>query len=316
MSIRLQSLILAVIIIGSIAITYAYDKATAEVENTPAQEETTVVSTESGSVSSRPKPQETKKLPVRKWEVIDPSVDAEAVMIQSLDTNFPFFNYQTYKQWPMASVSKLITAIVVAEDFGMNKRIPITEEALTTEGIAGELKSGEVYVSEDLLKILLLVSSNDAATAFEEYAGGREAFIALATKKIAAIGMTQTVMKDASGLSPENVSTASDLIKLARYLTDKHPQIVSWTRLEQYLVQPVNDSVSRTVYNIDSFVREARFLGGKTGTSPEARENLLAFFTFGNERLAFIILGSHDRYNQTNNLLRWIREAYIFNSND
>ncbi len=311
MSIRAQSIILALLVFGAIGITYAYERTSSVPEQKA--DIATVVSTETGASVSNAAEQDRRALPKRKWEVLDPSVDASAVMIVSLDSQFPFFNYQTYKQWPIASISKLITAIVVAEDMGYSKRIPITATAIATEGLAGDFTSGEVYKADDLVKIMLLTSSNDAATAFEEAAGGREQFVALLKKKLEAIGMTQTVMADACGLSGQNQSTANDLIKLSKYLMAHHPEIIEWTRLQSYEVQPINDSKSRTVYNIDAFVTETRFMGGKTGTSPEARENLLAFFSFGGERLAFIILGSHDRKGETEKLLNWVRTAYIFN---
>lgn len=311
MSIRTQSLILALLIVGAVGITYAYERSS----NLPEQKADiiTIVSSETGASVANAIAEDRRIFPKRKWEVLDPSVDAEAVMIQSLDSQFPFFNYQTYKQWPIASISKLLTAIVVAEDLGYSKRIPITATAIATEGLAGDFTSGEVYKADDLVKIMLLTSSNDAATAFEESVGGREQFVALLKKKLEQIGMTQTTMADACGLSGQNQSTANDLIKLSKYLMARHPEIIEWTRLQNYLVQPVNDARSRTVYNIDAFVTETRFMGGKTGTSPEARENLLAFFSFGGERLAFIILGSQNRKDETEKLLNWVRTAYVFN---
>lgn len=312
MSLRVQSFILALLLISAIGITYAYDRTS----SAPQQKAdiATIISSESGVAAPSNTPaQNLKQFPRRKWEVLDPAVDAEAVMIQSLDSQFPFFNLQTYKQWPIASISKLITATVVAEDIGYSKRIPVTATAIATEGLAGDFTSGEVYKADDLVKIMLLTSSNDAATAFEESVGGRTQFVELLKKKLETIGMTQTTMADASGLSGENRSTANDLVKLSKYLMAHHPELIEWTRLQSYMVQPVNDTKSRTVYNIDAFVTETRFMGGKTGTSPEARENLLAFFSFGGERLAFIILGSHDRKGETEKLLNWVRTAYIFN---
>ncbi|MFA6407763.1 MAG: serine hydrolase [Candidatus Paceibacterota bacterium] len=266
-----------------------------------------------GAVSAVNQKRDEKNVPKRKWDILDPKVYAEAVSIQSLDSNFPFFNYQTYKVWPIASLTKLLTAVVVAEEIGMKKKISISQSAIDTEGTAGDFKSGEVYSAEDLIKIMLLTSSNDAATAFEEYGGGREQFIHLMNNKAEKLGMTQTIMHDASGLSDLNQSSASDLIRLARYLVERHPDIISWTRLQNFLVQPVNSPEVHTISNINPLVVEKDYLGGKTGTSPEARENLLAFFSFGNERVAFIILGSNNRREESKSLLNWIASAYIFN---
>src|SRR3989344_4539709 len=148
-----------------------------------------------------------EKPPMRIWDVLDPSVSAEAVLIQSLDDGFPFLSHNTYKSWPIASLTKILAAVVVLENFQINERIPISEVAVSTEGEAGSLRSGEAYSVRDLAQIMLLTSSNDAAAAFEEYAGGKEQFAELLNAKAVAIGMASTVVYDGSGLSDGNVSS-------------------------------------------------------------------------------------------------------------
>jgi len=252
-----------------------------------------------------------KKNPSRKWDVLDPEIKSQAVLIQSLEDSFPFFNYNTYKKWPMASLTKLLTAVVILEDIGANKKISIDSKILETEGTAGNLKSGEVYAARDLLKIMLLTSSNDAAAAFESFVG-KDEFIRKLNKKAESLGMHQTIVYDASGLSDLNESSATDILRLIRYILERQPEIFNWTRLENVLVQPINDIRNQTLYNINPLVKRDDFLGGKTGTSDEAGENLVAIFSFNNERLVMIILGSRDRVGEAENLLNWTKEAYIF----
>lgn len=253
---------------------------------------------------------EQKKYPTRDWNISDLVIDGEGAMVYSLDSNFSYLNYQTYKKWPIASITKLLTTVVLIEDIGIQKKIPISKVALQTEGLSGEFKSGEVYSGQDLITILLLASSNDAATAIEEVAGGRVAFVSLLNKKAIEIGMNDTFLEDASGISPKNVSTPNDLIKLARYIAEKHPEILSLTRLQSFFAQATNSSESRIIYNVNPFIKDFSFLGGKTGTSPEARENILGFFTFRGERVVCIILGSYDRVNTKEKLFDWIQSAY------
>ncbi|MDO8752052.1 MAG: hypothetical protein Q7J22_00650, partial [Candidatus Wolfebacteria bacterium] len=200
--------------------------------------------------------------------------------------------------------------LVVLEDVGANKKIMITERAVATEGLAGNLQTGEIYSAQDLLKIMLLSSSNDAAVAFEDFAGGTDEFIRLMNRKARELGMTGSLFYDASGLSSLNSSTASDLLRLLRYIAESHPQIFQWTRIPSFLVQPVNDVESRLVSNINPLVAKPEFLGGKTGTSPRAGENLIALFSLGDERIVMILLGSRDRVGDAERLLKWIGEAY------
>ena len=253
---------------------------------------------------------EIQKAPTRNWNVLDPRIKAEAVLIQSLDEQFPFFHYNTYKNWPLASLTKLLTAVVVFEDIGINKKILITERAQKTEGEAGGLKSGEIYTARDLLKIMLLTSSNDAAAAFEDYTGSPEEFLKILSLKAEKIGMSQTFLYDGSGLSDLNRGTANDLLRLIKYILGHEPEIINWTRLNEFLVQPINDVNYRTVYNINPLVKNQNFLGGKTGTSEEAGENLISIFSLENYRVVMILLGSPDRVKESEFLLNWVKEAY------
>ncbi|MDI6820826.1 MAG: serine hydrolase [Patescibacteria group bacterium] len=253
-----------------------------------------------------------KKMPLRRWDVLDSEVTSEAVLIQSLENDFPFFKYNTSKTWPIASLTKLITAIVVLEDIGKNKKISISENVVATEGKAGDLKIGEVYRAEDLLKIMLLTSSNDAAAAFEEYLGGKDAAARILNNKITKLGMNETIVHDTSGLSDLNESTVNDLLILAKYIIKNKPEILNWTRLPNLIIEPLNDPKSRTIYNINSFVADSNFLGGKTGTSQETRENFLAVFSLDKSRVIVILLGSQDRTKETKKLLDWVKEAYFF----
>lgn len=255
---------------------------------------------------------EIKKLPSRNWNVLDPNASAQSVLIQSLDDHFPFFHFNTYKTWPTASLAKLLTAVVVLEDIGENKKIAMTERAISTEGLAGELAKDEEYGAQDLLKIMLLASSNDAATAFEDYTGGQTEFTRLLNQKAKKIGMNQTTLYDASGLSELNQSVASDLLKLTQYILKEHPDIFNWTRLPQIIVQPTNDYRSHIVKNINNFRTWPGFFGGKTGTSEEAKENAIVLFSRNDVRIAAIILGSPNRAKELEMLLRWIDEAYVF----
>lgn len=316
MTTRMQALLLVVIILVSVAITRARisSPAFSAADNTSASDSSRPSTAQDTTFDLRASVGASltadAQFPRRKWDVLDPQVDAEALLVQSLDTDFPFFRLNTYTEWPLASLTKLLTAVTVLEDMGNRKKIPISQAAVETEGFAGALKSGEVYSAEDLLKILLMVSSNDAAVAFEEYGGGKEKFVSLLAGKAKAVGMNRVVLEDASGLSDANVGTANDLLKLARYIVEHHPDIFSWTRLPVVVVQPLNSTTIKTIENIDPLVVEKNFLGGKTGTSPFARENLVALFSFHNQRIAMIILGSHDRMRVAHEILKWVEEAY------
>ncbi len=268
----------------------------------------TTVATSTQTISA---PSEERKTPVRNWEVPDPVTNARAIIVQSLDDNFPFFRYNSDAAWPMASLTKLMTAVIIMERGGLNQKTTVSGSAVKTEGTAGDLRAEEMYTIEDLLKIMLMSSSNDAAVAIEEHIG-KDVLLDSVNKKEKEIGMTETVINDASGLDDTNTTTARDMLMLLKYILAKDPDILRWTRLTSLLVQPVNSERSHAVPNIDFLATRPDFLGGKTGTSPLARENLTAILSFRNRRIAVIILGSKDRVKETNDLLEWIEKAYTF----
>lgn len=316
MNIRWQSLILILIILISVALTKTdFGKANIFPSERDKETKSSVDTNSSLANEGGIRPGTVKndyKLPVRMWSVLDSEIKAQVVLIQSLDSGFPFLHYNTYKQWPIASISKLMTAVVVLENIGENKKIPISKNAIFTEGIAGELKSGEVYSSRDLIKIMLLASSNDAAVAFGEYVGGSDELVRLLNKKARELGMNDTIFYDESGLSDLNVSTAHDLLILMKYIIEKHPEIFSWTRTNSFLVEPMNDPKTRTVTNIIPFLDNRNFLGGKTGTIESSHENFLGIFLLKNYRVAVIVLGSPNRVEEVPVLLKWVEEAYTF----
>jgi D-alanyl-D-alanine carboxypeptidase (penicillin-binding protein 5/6) len=213
--------------------------------------------------------------------------------------------------WPLASLTKLISSVVVFENIGINKKIPIDQNAIDTEGEAGDMRTGEIYTARDLLKIMLLRSSNDAAVAFEEYLGKSE-FIRLMNEKANGVGMKLSKFYDSSGLDDNNTGTASDMLLLSKYILEKYPEIFNMTRISRVLVQPINDITTHEVINIDPLVSEDGFLGGKTGTSDKARQNLVAVLSMNGKKIILILLGSTDRLTEARSLMNWIRTAYQF----
>ncbi|MEK7626794.1 MAG: serine hydrolase [Patescibacteria group bacterium] len=251
------------------------------------------------------------KVPERNWKVLDPDLSAEAAIVQSLDDNFPFFKSGSFKMWPLASLTKLLTAAVVMEKIDLDEKIIISQDVALTEGEAGDLRPGETYAARDLLKIMLIASSNRAAAAFE-YHVGHDEFVKMMTTKAREIGLTQTTVYDASGLNDLNQGTASDMLALLNYILEKEPDILNYTRLPSLLVQPANSDRSHTVPNIDPLSDRPDFLGGKTGTSPLARQNLVAILSMNGRRVAVVLLGSKDRFKETDELFNWIARAYEF----
>ena len=210
---------------------------------------------------------------------------AQSALVRDLSAQKPVWTLNPEQMWPTASLAKLVTAVVAKEKIDLGQRIKVSAEAVATEGEAGALKTDGVYSLEDLLKALLIVSSNDAATALMEFYGETK-FIQAMNLKAQAIGMRNTRFFDPSGLSALNQSNVLDLEKLIGYIVEYHPDILAITK-------------EKSDGSTHPFAGKKNFLGGKTGFIDEASENLVSLFNNGGRTLLTIVLGSEDRAKDT-----------------
>ena len=242
-------------------------------------------------------------------------IGAREGLVRYLHSSATAFERKTNGRWPIASITKLMTALVAADLGMLDKPITLTDAMIATEGDAGKFVSGEVMTGNDVLKGMLLTSSNDAAEAFAQ-TYGRDAFIRRMNAKAQELRMFDTHYVDPSGLSPMNQSTPEDLYRLADYLYTNHRDILDISRLKTATLVDLHTHRKRTVTTINTFAGKtlsaasgrALFIGGKTGyiTEAEGNGNLLSIFTVHNQPFITIVLGSPDRFGETTSLLSCI----------
>ena len=213
------------------------------------------------------------------------------------------------KRWPLASLTKLMTAAVVSENIPLGTPITISQTAEAMEGEGGGLKSGEAYSAEDLLKALFLVSSNDAAKALAEFYG-EEKFINAMNGKAQELGLTNTFFKETTGLSTINQSTPNDLKTLARFIYTKHPKLFTYSQNVAMPITELTTHTTRIQRNINLFANRSDFLGGKTGFIEESGENLISLFSRSGQPILIIVMDANDRFKETEVLLRAFDAAY------
>jgi D-alanyl-D-alanine carboxypeptidase len=240
-----------------------------------------------------------------------PALSSTSYLVADLETGQVFLEKNSHQSRPIASISKLMTALVASETIGYNDLIPISEKAIDTEGDSGDLHVGEKMYLNLLFYPLLLDSSNDAAAAIAEYGGGKD-FIDKMNLKADELGMKDTHFNDPSGLSPYNRSSASDLALLARYMNaSKRFLFDITTQMERKELR--SDGSVRSFHNIHPFVTDSRFRGGKPGFTPEAGQTLLSLFSLpmeGRNHLAIIVvLDSNDETADSHALLNWLVAA-------
>ncbi len=233
--------------------------------------------------------------------------DAAAAAAYSLRDNSEILSWNDQRRWPIASLTKLMTAIVVSESMATDTPITITsadEAPLVAANAAPIFKVGDTVTIKDLMASMFVVSSDDAAEALADNYG-RERFLQAMNDTAISLGMDDTRFVSPSGLSAGNLSTASDLYKLVEFIWSRYPGFFKITREAQTTIsvsEPSGSRVTMVLNNIDRFAGRADFLGGKTGTLPISKQNLIAIFNANGPKV-IIVLGATDRYTEAKDIL-------------
>jgi len=234
-----------------------------------------------------------------------PNTSGQAYVVADVDTGEVIIEKNADKIFPIASISKIITALVAKERMNQHESVTVSRSSIDMYGTYGGLRSGEKILITDLYYPLLMESSNDAAEVFAEgYRDGYDRFIKLMNDKAKELGMTSTSFFEPSGLSEKNVSTASDLQKLAEHVTKEHPEIWDISRVRQYSI------LKHSWSNGSVLARRADFIGGKNGFTYEANRTTVVVLNIkmqgGPRRIAITLLASGSRENDIDALQRFV----------
>lgn len=145
-----------------------------------------------------------------------PTVDAAAYILVDPATGETLAQRAPDRKLPMASTTKIMTALVALDRAELDDRVTVPPAAEAIGGSTGFLRAGETLTVRDLLTALLVPSGNDAAIALAQGVGGsQEAFVALMNERAAAIGLTGTRYANPHGLDePGHHSTVRDMVRL------------------------------------------------------------------------------------------------------
>lgn len=239
-----------------------------------------------------------------------PRVSAKAFLVADLRTGDVYAEKNAEIQYPIASVSKLLTALVANETIHFDRTLTVNgDDRAQTDGTPGSIVKGDTFTVGELLYPLLMESNNSAAYTLARY-NGQENFVGWMNDKAKAIGMEKTHMKDPSGISPENISTANDLFKLMRYIEDSQSFILNLSREPEKKLKAENGRTYNFA-NFNHFAGNKDFLGGKVGYTDEARQTMTAVFEVpvrgATSTIAIVILGSEERKNDVEKLLNWFK---------
>ncbi|ERJ13085.1 D-alanyl-D-alanine carboxypeptidase family protein [Haloplasma contractile] len=234
-----------------------------------------------------------------------------AVLING-NTGEILYEKNAYSPHLIASITKIMTAIVAIEAADLDSEVVISEEAAQQVGSACPLTAGDVLTLRDLLYCLMLRSGNDAAWAIGEFvAGNVDDFVKLMNQKAAAIGMEQTEFGNPSGLDEvtENYSTAYDMAILMQYAMNNKDfrELVNATTYEttSTLGIPYNwINKHRLVRNVEWVV------GGKTGFTQRARRTLVTVAEKDGVQLIAVTLNAPNDWEDHMNMFEYGFEQY------
>lgn len=235
-----------------------------------------------------------------------PRLSAESALVADLESGYVFYEREADAKRPIASLSKLMTALVSLEAVNQYQKITITKEDTDTYGDAGGLFVGQKLTTGELLWPLLLSSSNDAAVALARTMGMRQ-FVSIMNEKTKSLGLEDTSFVEPSGLSSDNQSTTIDLFRLVQHLWANKRSILDMTRTRTH----------KGWRNIHPFAAKGTFIGGKTGYTDEAQKTSISVFSlpfgeFTERKVAAIILGSDDIRTDTERLRLWAKDNFVY----
>lgn len=235
-----------------------------------------------------------------------PDIKAKSVLVYDLINNHTLYESNIKDKLPMASLTKIMTAIITLDNPLMPEEYLVRQEDLVGEDSMG-LVAGEVLTKNELLYGLLLNSGNDAAEVLaHNYPDGKAAFIQAMQDKAKVIGLSDTRFSNPSGLQGDGLqyTTASDLLIMTRYALDNFPLFRKIVSTYQYNI-PSNNF--HQAYNL---VNETNLLstypgvkGVKTGYTPEAGMCLTTYYESNGVQLLAILLNSPDRRSEMKELL-------------
>ena len=203
---------------------------------------------------------------IKKAADIDPSltITAKSAILMERSTGTVLFEHDADKQMPPASITKVMTLLLVFEamdagKFTMETEIVASEHACSMGGSQIWLEPGEAFTVNELLKAAAISSANDACVALgEAVSGSEETFVELMNERAAELGMKNTVFKNCTGLDAEgHLSTARDIAIMSAELL-RHPEIKNYSTVWM-------DSLRGGKTELTNTTRLVRFYKGCTG---------------------------------------------------
>lgn len=240
---------------------------------------------------------------------------SSVALVVDQDTDEVLFSKNSQAVLPIASITKLMTAVVVTDAaLPLDEVLTVTQDDVDTEkGSRSRLIVGTQLTREEMLHLALMSSENRAAHALgRNYPGGLSAFVSAMNAKAQLLGMTDTRYVEPTGLSSQNQSSAHDLATLVK-LAHTHPLIRELSTSPEYQVDVGHRQLQ--FHNTNGLVSNPRWEIGlqKTGYISEAGRCLVMQASMAGRKLIMVFLDSSGRYTRladAERVRKWINTKF------
>ena len=233
------------------------------------------------------------------------NLEAEAVFVWDVTEQKALYTKNADERLPLASITKLMTALVAHEVLGTDKPVTVTLEAISQEGDSG-FHDGESFSMQELLDLTLVTSSNDGAYSLAAAAGAQlftekndvDAFIDAMNIRARELGLTRTTFSNPTGLDLTETESGSygsarDVSYLMEYLVQKYPHILERTTLQNYVIADEAGATFQATNTNSTTGHIPGIIASKTGYTTLAGGNLTITYDAGlNHPIVITVLGS------------------------
>ncbi|MBI2453326.1 D-alanyl-D-alanine carboxypeptidase [Candidatus Peregrinibacteria bacterium] len=245
-----------------------------------------------------------------------PNIEARAAITVDVESGAILYEKNKNEKLPMASITKLILAVIIAEKENLSNTVVVSSEAAKIPGSKIWLNSGEKLLVRDLLKAILIHSANDAAYALAQYhARTEKTFVEQMNNKALFLGLKNTHFTNVVGFDQEgNYSTTQDLSLLAIYAY-KNPIIREYASLGKTIITSQDGKVTHELIPTNQIIGgEFKIVGLKTGNTEQAGPSFIsiALGPGTSHPVVSVILNSPNRFEETKKILKWTYDSFVW----
>ena len=249
-------------------------------------------------------------LPVLTGKSSFPILSAQAVMAIDMASGVTLYEKNPDGQLLPASTTKIVTALVALDYYPLNQVLKV--DGIKIDGQKMHLVKGEKITVENLLYGLLVYSANDAAEVLAaNFPGGKDEFVYTMNKKAQELHLSKSYFTNPSGLDGDGIGTTARDLAIISQSAMKNPFFRKIVSTKETVVTSTDGKIVHKLKNVNELLGKVDgVLGVKTGWTEAARENLVSYIERDGKYVMVVVLGSQDRFGETEELIEWIFGNY------